>query len=305
MTDTISKSPPVILIVDDDEWRARSLESVFKSGGYAVIKVYTGAQAIEILPRIAPQVVFTVHHLPDTTAPQLLRDIRGLVRLNTPLILLAPEELARHDQLEALRAGAWGILRPPLDAEQILLRVGTFVAAKNQSDEALEASLMDPVMGCYNLNGLLRRSEELAADASRHRRALACIVVGLSRRGPGPTATDEKPLRTMAGILRETIRVSDALACLADGEFVVVAPGTDAEGAHRLAERLLTALDRTADGDAEAAASPRAGVTAIEFDGAHEIASSALLTQARAALRTTHEVSSGHNRIARYQRNGI
>ena len=299
MTETRTQSPPVILIVDDDEWRARSLESVFKSGGYAVIKVYTGKQAVEVLPRIAPQVVITVHHLPDTTGTQLLGEMRRHVRLNTPLLLLAPQDLPRNEQLDALREGAWEVLCPPLDPEQILLRVGTFVAAKNQADEALEASLVDPAVGCYNLNGLLRRSEELAADAARHHRDLACIVVGCRAQESSPAA-DGKPLRMTAAVLQKTIRVSDALACLADGEFVVVAPGTDTEGAHRLAERILSALD--AEGSTSAAI--RAGVTAISFDEAHEVASNALLSQARAALRATPEASSGSNRIARYHRNG-
>src|SRR5690606_821528 len=102
-------------LADAEEWRARSLESIFRPGGCAVIKVYTGSQAAEVIPRVRPDVIIVEYRLPDMSGPELLARIResGAVRRNTPLFILAATELGRQESLEAFRAGAWGVLRPP------------------------------------------------------------------------------------------------------------------------------------------------------------------------------------------------
>ena len=39
--------PPVVLIVDDQEWSTRSLESVLAPDGYAVMRAYTATAGLE------------------------------------------------------------------------------------------------------------------------------------------------------------------------------------------------------------------------------------------------------------------
>src|SRR4051812_17285291 len=39
--------PPLVLIANDQEWSARSLESILGPNGYAVVRAYTGQQALE------------------------------------------------------------------------------------------------------------------------------------------------------------------------------------------------------------------------------------------------------------------
>ena len=42
----IPSRPPLVLIANDQEWSARSLESILGPAGYAVLRAYTGRQAL-------------------------------------------------------------------------------------------------------------------------------------------------------------------------------------------------------------------------------------------------------------------
>ena len=227
MTRDRKRAPPLILFVAD-EWTARSLESVLRPGGHAVVKAYTASQGLEIVERISPDVLFVAHHLPDTTGLELIESIRksGSIGMNTPIFVLARADLGRNDALSLLKAGAWDVLSQPLDAEHIILRMGTYIAAKQESDAAMEANLFDADLGCYNLKGLMRRAEELAADASRYDRALACLAMGFPKddKGAQPGGRWGGLLRTLTDAVAATIRISDAFACMGNGR--VRSPGS-------------------------------------------------------------------------------
>ena len=42
----------LVLLVNQEEWTARSVESVLEPAGYAVVKAYTGRQAVELAARL-------------------------------------------------------------------------------------------------------------------------------------------------------------------------------------------------------------------------------------------------------------
>ena len=50
-------SAPLVLIANDQEWSARSLESILGPSGYSVVRAYTGQQALE---RTEPEGGWTV-----------------------------------------------------------------------------------------------------------------------------------------------------------------------------------------------------------------------------------------------------
>ena len=157
---------------------------------------------------------------------------------------------------------------------------------------------MDPGTGLYNVRGLLRRATELSADAERFERPLACVAFGPEWSGHDVEAdggpSDEELVRTertkgTAWALRAVTRLSDTVGRLGTGEFVVVAPGTNREGALRLADRVLELIEESAHrADAEASAPGaelrlRAGFYAAA--GAETVNPEDLLFKATMALR--------------------
>jgi PleD family two-component response regulator len=288
---------PLALVVDDQEWTARSLESILSPSGYAVLKAYTGRQALELAGKVQPEVIVIDLHLPDMLGVDVCRHARRLptIRRSTPIIMLTTSPVGRTERIEALRAGAWDVIRPPFDPEELLLKIGAFVAAKQEADGAREESLLDPLTGFYNVKGLMKRVSEVTAEATRSRRPLACVVLGMDwdRAEPAQAADGSVP-DGLTAALASTARVSDIMGRLGEGNFVIVAPGTDPGGAHRLAIRLLEAADQEVGvrppGDAPRL---RAGYYAVQDTEAAPISPVDLLTRATLALRTAQSDTSG------------
>ncbi len=103
----------------------------------------------------------------------------------------------------------------------------------------------------------------------------------------------------VAAALREVTRISDTIGRLGPGEFVVVAPGTDQEGALRLADRVLEAVetDPTQPSGVRELAQIRAGLCAVTGD--EPTTPEDLLLRATMALRRAQ--AEGSFRVRAYE----
>jgi two-component system, cell cycle response regulator len=249
--DDRSDLTPLVLLVDDQEWTSRSIESILRPKGHVVLKAYTGQQALDLIQKVSPDALLVDFHLPDIHGVDLVRRLRGSPTISsmTPILMITGGTVARAERLDALAAGAWDVLTHPVEPNELVLRMETFVRAKQDSDRLRDEGLTDPLTGFYNARGILRRAREIGADAVRSERPLTCVAFGPQSFGEAQGPADpvaEAVSNQVAAALRSVTRVSDTIGRLGAGEFVVVAPGTDQEGALRLADRVLEALDATA-----------------------------------------------------------
>jgi PleD family two-component response regulator len=296
---------PLALVVNDQEWTARSLESILSPSGFAVLKAYNARQALELVERATPDLLIIDLSLPDMDGTELCRKVKALpnVLRSTPLLMLTTGHLGRQERIEALRAGAWDVLRPPFDPEELILKVGAFVGAKQEADTAREESLLDQESGFYNVRGLLRRVGEITADAARHQRAVACVVIGPDWNGRGPAVDlsgrgeglSEDAGGVIVRALASATRLSDTVGRLGESDFVILAPGTSSPGAARLAERVLDAVDSTVRLEAPDVGGLRlrAGYYAVPNLGGESIVPVDLLSRATLALRRAQADQSG------------
>ena len=171
---------PLVLLVDDQEWTSRSIESILRPKGHVVLKAYTGRQALDLVQKVSPDAIIVDFHLPDMDGIEVARELKQspTVHAVTPLIMISASAPGRNERLDALQAGAWDILRHPVDPGELVLRMETLVRAKQEADRIREEGLTDPSTGFYNARGLLRRTQEISADAIRFERPLACIAFG-------------------------------------------------------------------------------------------------------------------------------
>jgi PleD family two-component response regulator len=233
--------PPLVLIVNDQEWSTRSLESILAPSGYAVLRAYTGSKGLERAVAARPDVILVGAALPDMDGLELCRAMRDDPHItpSTPIIMTTTGRPGRNERLGALRAGAWDYLGQPLDAEELLLRFDGFVRAKHDADRARDEGMIDALTGLYSLSGLSRRSRELGSQAYRQSGPFACVV--FRAEGPDHEAVVEQMVRDFADRLRSLGRMSDAIGRIGGAEFALFAPGADAEGAQAIVERLTAA----------------------------------------------------------------
>jgi PleD family two-component response regulator len=208
-------------------------------GGYSVVKAYTAPGLLQQIEQTEPDALILAIDLPGGEGLNLCRQLRAdtLVTPSTPIILTQPTPLTRRQTLAALRAGAAELWGQRLDAEELLLRLAAQNRAKADADRAWAEGLVDHATQLYNGRGMARRARELGAEARRRNAPLACVAFAVDG-GEAESPSAE----TVARVLRETGRTSDALGRIGPREYVVLAPETGAEAAYRLAERLAGAL---------------------------------------------------------------
>lgn len=130
--------------------------------------------------------------------------------------------------------------------------------------------------------------KELGAEAKRSGRPLACVAIGPSAvdspedRGGDDPSGDGEFARQLGEILLSLTRASDAVARMASHDFVIVAPGTDKDGADRLIQRVLEKSGEPG----RPAVSLQAGVCAVSgADADSPAAAEEFLRRATNALR--------------------
>lgn len=281
--------PPLVLIANDQEWSARSLETILGPRGYAVLRAYNGRQTLSMARSIQPDAVILDVRLPDADGFEICRALYADKHLlpGTPVLMTTSDPVNRQQQLTAFRVGAWDFMMQPLDGDVLLLKLDTYVRAKREADALRQDGLLDPATGVYNSRGLVRRAREIGAEALRQRHALACIAFA-----PDPSLggeVDEASGRIaehLGALIGRTARMSDAIGRLGASEFAIVAPSTESAGAVRLAERIQQAVAAAPLEETERPAlQVRAGYCAVADFAASPVDAVEMLVRAASALR--------------------
>jgi diguanylate cyclase (GGDEF)-like protein len=286
-----------VLIANGQEWHTRSLESILGPHGYAVVRAYTGKQALERARTAQPDLVIIEADLPDLDGIEVCRQLRSepVVSAITPILVTSPTHPTRQQRLNAMRAGAWDYLTLPLDGEELQLRLDAYMRAKFEADRAREESLLDETSGLYNIRGLARRARELGSQAFRHEQSFACVVFAPDLEGRDSTEAERvitAAVSRLSKALRDSGRVSDAIGRLGPTEFAVIAPGADAAGAVRLAERLARAIEEE-ESSAGTGFRMRAGYDAVSNYKEAPIEPADMLVRATIAMRTSQSDRGG------------
>lgn len=294
------KRPPVILIANDQEWSARSLESLLGPNGYAVLRAYTGRQALDLARTAQPDLIVLDERMPDLSGSTVCRMLRDDSRVgpHVPIVITTADPTDREQRLSALRAGAWDHFGEPLDGELLLLKFDAWIQAKRQVDRVEEESLIDQLTGLYNMRGLARRARELGAEAVRLRAPLACVAIAPDEE-PAASADGlldepaERVVRHVGDIIRREGRMSDAIGRLGPSEFAIVAPATSPDGARRMVDRLQQAIERqpVALPNERRSLRVRTGYYAVADLSASALDPVELMVRAAAALRQSRAES--------------
>ena len=303
-------SPPpdvatrLALLVSGDDWSARALQSALQPSGYRALQTWNSRETRELMRTARPDLVLLLANLPDGDVVDLCRWLRQDARMSpsTPVVIIRPAPVSPEHRLDGLRAGAWDVLALPLNPEELRAKLDTYVAAKLDADRAREEGLVDQGSGLYGARGIERRARELLAEALRRQSALACVLLSADVPHDDQSGNTASPAvqQHVAGLLHAHGRLSDVIGRWHHDEFAVLAPGTDAVGAEKLAVRLARVIETSAP--AAGIASPpivvRAGYDVLQNGATSSARAIDLLGRAEAALR----VARGAPRVPRILR---
>ena len=268
----------LLLVTNDDVW-GDTIGRAFVVRGYQVVRAQTAAAALKEGALARPDAVLVDLELPDLSGAALCISLRSSAWSDetTPIVVSTVPDIGDEQRLALLHAGAWDVVRSSATPDELATRVEHYLGARRVALRARQEGLIDSATGLYNDQGLARRAEELVADAFRRHAALACLAVAPDWQGDGASVRGDA--ESVALRLAETlqgIRKSDVTGREAPGEFVILAPRTDALGAVGLARRLRNAVS---------AMFLRVGYDAVPNVRESSTSSRALIQAAREALR--------------------
>lgn len=219
----------------------RSVESVLELNGYTVLRVESGRRALEIARSTPPDALILDVALLGIGGIEVCRALVDdpLFDPSTPVVITAPSPVSNGVRSSAYQAGAWEMCSQPVDIETLLLKLGTFMRARDGFPR-MQASMIDALTGLYNALGLQRVAEQIGARAARMHEPLGCVVMTSSSASESeyPAKSASVALAEMAEICRAQSRKSDVIGYVGDHRFAILVPQTDMPGVRRLVTRL-------------------------------------------------------------------
>jgi adenylate cyclase len=135
---------PLILVVDDLPQSVRLLDAVLSPEGFRVAMASSGAEALDALSKVHPDLVLLDIRMPGIDGYEVCRRIRedpGTEFL--PVIMITASE--GEEKIRAIESGADDFVQKPFDQTELLARVRSLVRVKQYHDtiESQKAELED------------------------------------------------------------------------------------------------------------------------------------------------------------------
>ena len=106
-----------ILIIDDDTTIGNLEQEILEQAGYAVLRAYSGTEALLLLKNVRPNLILLDLMLPGLSGEELLPQLQGI-----PVIVVSAKA-AVQDKVELLLGGAADYITKPFDTKELLARV--------------------------------------------------------------------------------------------------------------------------------------------------------------------------------------
>lgn len=119
-----------IAIIDDDVHIGDMLEEILNEEGYAVLRAYSGTEALFLLEKNNVDLILLDLMLPGLTGEEVMKHIK-----NIPVIVLSAKA-DTSDKVNLLLSGASDYLTKPFDPKELLARITVQLRkSENKSDD--------------------------------------------------------------------------------------------------------------------------------------------------------------------------
>jgi DNA-binding response OmpR family regulator len=241
---------PVLVFASSDEWMGRSIGSVFEDRGFSVVRAASGTLALNLARRTRPDVVLLDDAPGGLDAVSVCRALRDdpFFDPSTPIIITSSAHLGSSTRTDAYEAGAWEYCSQPVDIEQLLLKIRTFLRARLELNHARAQRCIDATTGLYTMYGMEQVAYQLRARAARERESVTCLAIGLAGGAEesadgGDVRDGEEHIADVANICQLYSRKSDFIGRAGPSRIAILAPDTGASGARAMVARLQRGLD--------------------------------------------------------------
>ena len=130
-----------ILVVDDSATVRKLIAGKLEKSGHEVFCCNSGAEALDQLKELTPDLVLLDIAMPDEDGYQVCRQIRGWVATaNTPVVMISGKDGA-YDMTRGESAGATGYITKPFGPETLMKAVEYYLAGGKDIEILVESTL--------------------------------------------------------------------------------------------------------------------------------------------------------------------
>ncbi|HEY8286539.1 MAG TPA: response regulator, partial [Chloroflexota bacterium] len=174
---------PRILVVDDNEDLVEMLSAVLNLEGYAPFAAYTGADAIQAMQEVGPDLILLDRALPDLDGLEVCSRIKSVDPSRFLPVIMVTAAAHRDDKLIGLARGVDDYITKPFDMEELVAKVRVMLRIKATEDK------------------LRQRTEELAR-LHEQEQAMVIRLTELDQLKSQFIATASHELRTPLSIIK-------------------------------------------------------------------------------------------------------
>ena len=283
-----------VVLVDDDGLTADLNAQILRASGIDLAVVNDPRVAVDVIERVLPDLVLMDLRMPDVDGVELAQVIRlSRELMSIPIVFLSAERDGER-QAAARRIGGGDFIHKSIDPEQFIEQVKI---------RATRAKVLRAMGERDGLTGLLDHSrfrERLTHELShcrRHGGDLSLVIIDVDRfkavnDGYGHLAGDQV-LRTLAQMLKATLRESDVVGRCGGEEFGVILRNTGVSAATAVIDKFRRRFAATPFdiGGAQLSVTFSAGVASNKD---HESSTELLMAADRAMYIAKRE---GRNRV--------
>jgi CheY-like chemotaxis protein len=180
-------SPPIVLIVDDEERNLKLFKALLSHEGFETVTASNGAAALASVDARRPDLILLDVMMPGINGFEVCRRLKQEARTQMIPVLMVTALKENEDRVRALEAGADDFLSKPIDATELLVRVKSLLRIKRYYDELISKNrqIQEKNVKLEELERLKENLYHMVVHDLRNPLMSISGVVELLQRSPG------------------------------------------------------------------------------------------------------------------------
>jgi diguanylate cyclase (GGDEF)-like protein len=243
-----------ILVIDDSRLVAHVAKTILLKQGHEVVLAQDGPTGLAALDEGKPDLILLDLIMPGMDGYAVCEKVKNTFETKDIPVIMLTSKAESADKVRGLELGASDYVTKPFDEGELVARVNTHLRLKELYESLQEKNRqLQELANRDGLTGLFNHryfQEALSKDfqrALRYHESLSCVLLDIDFfkkfNDTYGHQTGDVVLKTLGGIIEDSLRDTDLAARYGGEEFALVLYHTPAPAAFMVADRLRQTVE--------------------------------------------------------------